>query len=86
MCARTADMVPPTAKVKSRSKQLTRTYIEEQMEKILEIFFESSDKSQGAGPCPFCEKGQLAAMRLTDPQNLNRGGVWCTKCNFRVML
>ncbi len=86
MCARTADVVSPTSKVKPQSQQLTRTYVEQEIEKLLEKFFESSDKSQGAGKCPFCGKGDLAAMRLTDPQNLNHGGVWCNKCNFRIML
>ena len=86
MCARTADLEPPTAKVKPKSKQLSRMYIEQEIKRLLEIFFKSNDKSLGAGPCPFCEKGQLAVMRLTDPQNLNRGGVWCNTCNFRLMI
>ena len=84
--ARTADLAPPTYKAKTPDKQLSRTYIEQQIERLLEVFFESSDKSMGAGKCPFCGKGDLAAMRLTDPQNLNHGGVWCNKCNFRIMI
>ena len=57
--ARTADLAPPTYKAKTPDKQLSRTYIEQQIERLLEVFFESSDKSMGAGKCPFCGKGRM---------------------------
>ena len=84
--ARTADVNPPTYKTNPESNQLSRTYIEQQIKRLLEVFFENSDKSMGVGKCPFCKKGDMAAVRLTDPQNLNHGGVWCNKCNFRIMI
>ncbi len=86
MCARTADAVPPTAKVKPQLKELSRPYIEREMHRIMEIFFEAGEQSRPAGACPFCGTGELVAMRLTDTQNLNRGGVWCNRCNFRMMI
>lgn len=84
--ARTADQLPPTYQVKPQSKELNRPFIESQMKIVMEKFFEANEYSSSVGTCPFCEKGELVAMRLTDPQNQNRGGVWCNHCNFRFMI
>jgi hypothetical protein len=84
--ARTADQVAPTKKVKSLNKELSRPMIEKQMNIIMGKFFEAEEQSKPVGQCPFCEQGELEAMRLTDSQNENRGGVWCNRCNFRFMI
>ena len=86
MCARIADMFAPTFKSKSKNKELSQPYIEQEIQTILEKFFAAGEQSSPAGKCPFCGSGDLVAMRLTDPQNENRGGVWCSRCNFRFMI